>query len=131
LVPRDNHYSLGLRALQEGARSLWTGIRPTLLAAVPTVAIYMPLYDVLRDEMEPTLGSAAPITASAISRSFAVLCVAPLELMRTQLMSGQVRAATCYNADCCLDVPHSGVLSSGPSTSWLRGLNATVRHVHE
>lgn len=72
---------------QEGTGVLWRGLRPSLIAAVPTVGIYMPLYDLLRDSLRPDVGHLAPLAAGCVSRSMAVLCVAPLELLRTRMMS--------------------------------------------
>ena len=116
--------------MQGGARGLWVGITPTLIAAVPMVGIYMPLYDLLRDRFEPTMGSvAAPLTASSIARAIAVICVAPLEVLRTRLMSGRQRKQPVSSACCSTsaNVPRLTLLSR-PTTpgGWWRGLNATV-----
>jgi Mitochondrial carrier protein len=117
---------------QGGTRALWMGLTPTLIAAVPMVGIYMPLYDLLRDRFEPNLASAAPLAASSIARAIAVVCVAPLEVIRTQLMSGRSAASMNGMKACCKEpVPQPVRLSiiSRPTggAGWWRGLNATVR----
>lgn len=111
--------------------ALWKGIRPALLAAVPTVGIYMPLYDIFRDRLEPSLGaSGAPLLASTSARAIAVFTVAPLEVLRTRNMSqrstGNVPRILPPAGGCCIEVVQAEVVQ-GPATSlWLRGLPATV-----
>lgn len=75
---------------QEGYRALWLGTRQSLMMSVPMVGIYMPLYDQLKASWASSLGAAAPLAAGALSRTIAVVCVAPFELLRTRL---QVRCA--------------------------------------
>jgi hypothetical protein len=121
-----------LAALQGGARALWAGLRPALIASVPMVGIYMPLYDVVRDGLEPSIGSAAPIVASSMARTVAVCCVAPLEVLRTQLMSGRAQLQTSQppqGACCRLTASAGRAVAHHPllGVGWLRGLNATVR----
>lgn len=115
---------------QEGITALWKGIRPALLAAAPTVGIYMPLYDTLRDKLQPSLGYATPLVAGATARTVAVFCVAPLEVLRTRLMASTGRPAlamvrsvpgTCI---CVAEVPE---LPPTPAARmWMRGLPATL-----
>ena len=77
-------------ARTEGWSQLWRGTDVALLMAVPMVGIYMPLYDYTRGALQPQLGaSLAPLTAGALSRTAAVLCTAPLDLLRTRM---QVRS---------------------------------------
>lgn len=121
----------GHESLQEGITALWKGIRPALLAAAPTVGIYMPLYDTLRDKLQPSLGYATPLVAGATARTVAVFCVAPLEVLRTRLMASTGRPAlamvrsapgTCI---CVAEVPE---LPPTPAARmWMQGLPATVR----
>lgn len=105
-----------------------------MLAAAPTVGIYMPLYDSLRDSLQPSLGAATPLVAGATARTVAVFCVAPLEVLRTRLMAstgrpslGMVREAsgTCL---CVAEVPQPRPAPA--AAMWLRGLPATVRRLH-
>ena len=116
---------------QGGLRALWVGLRPTLMSAVPMVGIYMPLYDVLRDGLEPRIGGTAPLIASAVARAVAVSCVAPLEVLRTRLMSGatvaQASGRAGASARSCSQ-HGTACARGGPSQlNWGRGLNATVR----
>ncbi|KAG7247665.1 hypothetical protein CRUP_012986 [Coryphaenoides rupestris] len=53
----------------EGARSLWSGLPPTLVMAVPATVIYFTCYDQLRD------------------------CLRPLELVRTKMQSRKLTYA--------------------------------------
>mgnify|MGYP001981401250 CR=1 FL=1 len=83
---------------QEGARALFRGTSAALLVAVPTVGIYLPLYDYGNDYLKRKLGASrdlerlaplAPAIAGATSRAFAVLCVAPLDLVRTRAQASR------------------------------------------
>ena len=78
---------------QEGPRALFRGTGTALAIAVPTVGIYLPCYDIALAKARAALSSdpawagwvgAAPIVAGAASRTLAVLCVAPLDLVRTR-----------------------------------------------
>eukprot|EP00892_Ulva_mutabilis_P012599 jgi/Ulvmu1/9711/UM055_0049.1 len=116
---------------QEGALALWKGIRPALLAAVPTVGIYMPLYDIFRDRLEPSMGaSTAPLLASTTARSIAVFTVAPLEVLRTQRMSQRTTAGVPRivppAGGCCIEVVQTDVVRVPATSLWLRGLPATL-----
>lgn len=118
--------------LQEGVLALWKGIRPALLAAVPTVGIYMPLYDIFRDRLEPSIGStAAPLLASTSARAIAVFTVAPLEVLRTQRMSqrstANVPRIVPPAGGCCIEVVQADVVRVPATSLWLKGLPATVR----
>lgn len=59
--------------------------------AVPTVGIYMPVYDSLRERLEEGSDSwtaaYAPLIAGAVSRSLSCVLCAPLELARTRLQA--------------------------------------------
>ncbi|KAK9863062.1 hypothetical protein WJX84_002698 [Apatococcus fuscideae] len=75
-------------ARTEGVSQLWRGTDMALLMAVPMVGIYMPLYDYTRGTLQPELGtSLAPLAAGALSRTAAVLCTAPLDLLRTRMQA--------------------------------------------
>jgi solute carrier family 25 protein 39/40 len=83
---------------QEGVRALFRGTDAALLIAVPTVGIYLPLYDTCNEWLtelckkpqNPHLAGFEPVTpalAGAASRTVAVLCVAPLDLVRTRALA--------------------------------------------
>ncbi|CAI5790379.1 solute carrier family 25 member 39 isoform X1 [Podarcis lilfordi] len=77
----------------EGIRSLWSGLPPTLVMAVPATVIYFTSYDQLRDLLRAKLDSQAryiPLVAGAVARLGAVTVISPLELIRTKMQSRQL-----------------------------------------
>lgn len=87
----------------EGVSSLWSGLSPTLVLAIPTTVIYFTMYEQLKilinkkrityfgSNIKNTATSEAPgwvsLTAGGIARLFAVTIVSPLELTRTKMQS--------------------------------------------
>lgn len=60
----------------EGWRALWRGTGPTLAMAVPSVAVYLPVYDWLQAQIaEAGAPGAAPALAGAAARALAVFGV--------------------------------------------------------
>ncbi|XP_035427831.1 probable mitochondrial glutathione transporter SLC25A39 isoform X2 [Cygnus atratus] len=77
----------------EGIRSLWSGLPPTLVMAVPATVIYFTAYDQLRDYLHARTGSGGyhiPLLAGALARLGAVTVISPLELIRTKMQSRQL-----------------------------------------
>ncbi|KAM8947314.1 mitochondrial glutathione transporter SLC25A39 isoform 2-T2 [Pelodytes ibericus] len=77
----------------EGLASLWSGLPPTLVMAVPATIIYFTCYDQLRDFLRYGLGyngSHIPLVAGALARLGAVTVISPLELIRTKMQSRQL-----------------------------------------
>ncbi|NWW58249.1 S2539 protein, partial [Ifrita kowaldi] len=77
----------------EGIRSLWSGLPPTLVMAVPATVIYFTAYDQLRDYLQAWTGSRShyiPLLAGALARLGAVTVISPLELIRTKMQSRQL-----------------------------------------
>ncbi|KAM6312057.1 mitochondrial glutathione transporter SLC25A39 isoform 1-T1 [Podargus strigoides] len=77
----------------EGVRSLWSGLPPTLVMAVPATVIYFTTYDQLRDYLHARTGSWGyhiPLLAGALARLGAVTVISPLELIRTKMQSRQL-----------------------------------------
>ena len=86
----------GLRkiARNEGLTTLWRGLSPTLVMAVPANIIYFtgyewlrfntksPIYKVTKDEY-------APLVAGSVARVLAATAVSPIELLRTRLQASQ------------------------------------------
>ncbi|KZV21880.1 Mitochondrial substrate carrier family protein [Dorcoceras hygrometricum] len=79
---------------QEGFLRLWRGTNASLALAVPSVAIYMPLYDIFRNYMEeltseniPTLTPYTPLVAGSLARSVACITCYPVELARTRMQA--------------------------------------------
>ncbi|XP_036392531.1 solute carrier family 25 member 39 isoform X2 [Megalops cyprinoides] len=77
----------------EGVRSLWSGLPPTLVMAVPATVIYFTCYDQLRDFLRYGMGyqgSQVPLVAGGLARLGAVTVISPLELVRTKMQSRQL-----------------------------------------
>uniref|UniRef100_A0A0D9UYG8 Mitochondrial carrier protein n=1 Tax=Leersia perrieri TaxID=77586 RepID=A0A0D9UYG8_9ORYZ len=79
---------------QEGIFRLWRGTAASLALAVPTVGIYLPSYDLLRNWIEeysdhsfPKLRPYAPLIAGSVARSLACITCSPIELARTRMQA--------------------------------------------
>lgn len=80
-------------ARYEGLKSLWSGLPPTLVMAVPATVIYFTCYDQLRDFLRYSLGfqgTHIPLVAGALARLGAVTVISPLELFRTKMQSSRL-----------------------------------------
>lgn len=74
----------------EGIKSLWSGLPPTLIMAVPATVIYFTCYDQLCAALRIRMGDhaqEAPLFAGAIARVGSATVISPLELLRTKLQS--------------------------------------------
>uniref|UniRef100_A0A8C5QZJ7 Mitochondrial glutathione transporter SLC25A40 n=1 Tax=Leptobrachium leishanense TaxID=445787 RepID=A0A8C5QZJ7_9ANUR len=74
----------------EGLKSLWSGLPPTLVMAVPATALYFTFYDHFRDHLIPILHGnteTACLIAGATARLGSVTIVSPLELIRTKMQA--------------------------------------------
>uniref|UniRef100_A0A4W5K6T5 Mitochondrial glutathione transporter SLC25A39 n=1 Tax=Hucho hucho TaxID=62062 RepID=A0A4W5K6T5_9TELE len=106
----------------EGVRSLWSGLPPTLVMAVPATVIYFTCYDQLRDLLRYGMGfqgNYIPLVAGGLARLGAVSVISPLELVRTKMQS---RKVTYSELRVC-------ILSSVAQDGWLslwRGWGPTV-----
>ncbi|KAG5019170.1 hypothetical protein AAZX31_06G119200 [Glycine max] len=79
---------------QEGFSRLWRGTNAGLALAVPTVGIYLPCYDILRNWLEeftaknaPTTTTYVPLVAGSLARSLACATCYPIELARTRMQA--------------------------------------------
>ncbi|CAN0891800.1 Mitochondrial carrier protein MTM1, partial [Linum grandiflorum] len=79
---------------QEGVTRLWRGTNAALALAVPTVGIYLPLYDVFRIWLEeaasenlPSATPYVPLVAGSLARSLACVTCYPVELARTRMQA--------------------------------------------
>ncbi|XP_006636200.1 mitochondrial glutathione transporter SLC25A40 [Lepisosteus oculatus] len=75
---------------KEGIKSLWSGLPPTLVMAVPATVIYFTCYDQLCAILKYRMGSdsnEAPLLAGALARVGSVTVISPLELIRTKMQS--------------------------------------------
>ncbi|KAJ8977725.1 hypothetical protein NQ317_019399 [Molorchus minor] len=82
----------------EGITSLWSGLSPTLVLALPATIVYFVTYEQLRlklkDVYNQRKGSDVykqpywiPLLSGATARVFSVTVVSPLELIRTKMQS--------------------------------------------
>ncbi|XP_058182690.1 mitochondrial carrier protein MTM1-like isoform X2 [Rhododendron vialii] len=79
---------------QEGFVRLWRGTTAGLALAIPTVGIYLPCYDIFRNQLEeftaqniPSMVPYAPLMAGSLSRSLACTTCYPIELARTRMQA--------------------------------------------
>ena len=115
-------------ARNEGITTLWRGLSPTLVMAIPANVIYFAGYDWLRTNpkspMKGRVGDAyAPLAAGSIARVVAAISVSPIEMLRTRMQatlnqeSGVLRATMVGLKDM--------VVADGPHSLW-RGLSLTL-----
>jgi len=85
----------------EGVSSLWSGLSPTLVLAIPTTVIYFTMYEQLKVcidsqrramRTQPSIIAAetpkwVSLSAGGLARLAAVTIVSPLELVRTKMQS--------------------------------------------
>ncbi|XP_015791224.1 solute carrier family 25 member 40 [Tetranychus urticae] len=81
-------------ARNEGLTSLWSGLPPTLIMAIPSTVIYFTIYDQLRAKINLWNGKSlseqplwVPMTAGGCARVIAAVTISPLELVRTKMQS--------------------------------------------
>ncbi|XP_051872576.1 probable mitochondrial glutathione transporter SLC25A40 [Pristis pectinata] len=106
----------------EGLKSLWSGLPPTLIMAVPATVIYFTCYDQLRNFMKYRLrydGNYVPLIAGATARVGAVTVISPLELIRTKSQSRRLTYRELRN------VIQTAVTQNGWLSLW-RGWGPTV-----
>ena len=79
-------------ARHEGVTSLWRGLSPTLVMAIPANVIYFTGYDYLRTHSRSPVNryvsdTYAPLIAGSISRVAAAAVISPIEMFRTRLQA--------------------------------------------
>ena len=84
----------GLRkiARNEGITSLWRGLSPTLVMAIPANVIYFTGYDYLRTSAQSPVhnhisDAYAPLIAGSIARVAAATVISPIEMFRTRMQA--------------------------------------------
>lgn len=112
----------------EGLVGLWRGTTASLAMAVPLVGIYMPLYDMLMEQCEPTFGLQAPLLAGSVARGASVYCTAPLELLRTRVqgMMHPNKSKAPEGTTVVSTVPRSARHFPRAVRSQFTGVNATL-----
>ena len=81
-------------ARNEGATTLWRGLSPTLVMAIPANVIYFTGYDWLRYSAASPVrrvsnDTYAPLVAGAIARVASAIAVSPVEMFRTRMQATQ------------------------------------------
>lgn len=78
----------------EGITSLWSGLPPTLVMAVPATVIYFTVYDQIKEQLNAVARipvgqqpSWVPVLSGAIARVFSATVISPLEMIRTKMQS--------------------------------------------
>lgn len=107
---------------QEGVRSLWSGLPPTLVMAVPATVIYFTCYDQLCTALKARMTEhprEAPLFAGALARVGSATVISPLELIRTKLQSQKQSYGELTG------IIRSAVASEGWLSLW-RGLGPTL-----
>ncbi|XP_028672966.1 probable mitochondrial glutathione transporter SLC25A40 [Erpetoichthys calabaricus] len=106
----------------EGLKSLWSGLPPTLVMAVPATVVYFTCYDelcgFLKHKMENNPDK-VPLLAGAVARVGSASVISPLELVRTKMQSQKL---SYKELRICIQ---SAVASDGLLSLW-RGLSATL-----
>lgn len=79
---------------QEGFSRLWRGTNASLALAIPSVGIYLPCYDMLRNYLEEFTEQHAsnwtpysPLVAGSAARTLACITCYPVELARTRMQA--------------------------------------------
>ncbi|XP_070536631.1 mitochondrial glutathione transporter SLC25A40-like isoform X2 [Ptychodera flava] len=113
-------------ARHEGLKSLWSGLPPTMLMAVPATVIYFTTYDQLKlllgrmlNNQNPSKIWYIPMLAGTIARVGAVTVISPLELIRTKMQS---RSLTYVELKDCV---RAALVKEGWLSLW-KGWSATV-----
>jgi solute carrier family 25 protein 39/40 len=111
-------------ARYEGITSLWRGLTPTLVMAVPSNVIYFTGYDWLRTHSASPLSNLgptwSPLIAGAFARAIAATAISPLELFKTRL-----QASSSHSFRDTLQGIREMVVNEGPFSLW-RGLGLTL-----
>lgn len=115
-------------ARNEGFFTLWRGLSPTLLMAVPANMIYFPGYEWLRYDKKSPVASLnpnyAPLVAGILARVVAATAIGPIELFRTRLQASHGETATGHVKD-TLNGMRAQLKTHGYRSLW-RGLSLTL-----
>ncbi|KAH8899446.1 mitochondrial carrier [Thozetella sp. PMI_491] len=121
----------GLRkiARNEGFFTLWRGLSPTLLMAIPGNIIYYTGYEWLRSNKKSPISQHvrddyAPLVAGAVARVMAAVAVGPIELFRTRLQASHGESAAGHLKDTFRSIGDM-VAVNGYRSLW-RGLTLTM-----
>ncbi|KAK2766256.1 hypothetical protein FQN54_007773 [Arachnomyces sp. PD_36] len=120
----------GLRKISrhEGALSLWRGLSPTLVMAIPANVIYFTGYDWMRLNQKSPIkqyvrDAYAPLVAGGVARIAAASVISPIEMFRTRLQATSGVGTDHFKAT--LRGLHQMTQAQGYSSLW-RGLTLTM-----
>lgn len=120
----------GLRkiARNEGIFTLWRGLSPTLMMAVPANVIYFAGYDWLRTSPRSPMNGRisdnyAPLAAGSVARVAAAVAVNPIEMLRTRMQASQTQERDVMRAT--IRGMRDIVSAEGYTSLW-RGLTLTL-----
>ncbi|KAF1988305.1 mitochondrial carrier [Aulographum hederae CBS 113979] len=122
----------GLRkiARNEGPRTLWRGLSPTLVMAVPANVIYFAGYDWLRTSPKSPLyrlnmgDNYTPLVAGSTARVLAAIAVSPIEMFRTRMQAAHSATTTGHFRETLTGLREM-VAAEGYTSLW-RGLTLTL-----
>lgn len=118
----------------EGVSSLWSGLGPTLISALPSTVIYFVAYEQIKfrlinlhtkylssleKDKRTKISFCIPLLSGVSARTLAVTVVSPIELCRTKMQSQKMKYSEMRNAI------RSMIASQGIFVLW-KGLPPTV-----
>ncbi|KAF2747539.1 mitochondrial carrier [Sporormia fimetaria CBS 119925] len=122
----------GLRkiAQNEGLTTLWRGLSPTLVMAIPANVIYFAGYDWLRTARQSPFRRTVPdayipLVAGATARMLAAVAVSPIEMFRTRIQAANHTATAAGHFRETMDGLREMVATQGIRSLW-RGLTLTL-----
>lgn len=115
-------------ARNEGPLTLWRGLSPTLVMAIPANVIYFTGYDWLRyNHLSPIRAVSNdtynPLISGSLARISAALVVSPIEMFRTRMQSSSADSTGVFRET--LAGMHKMTQSQGYTSLW-RGLTLTM-----
>ncbi|KAL9606131.1 MAG: hypothetical protein Q9179_000701 [Wetmoreana sp. 5 TL-2023] len=122
----------GLRkiARNEGLFTLWRGLSPTLVMAIPANVIYFTGYDILRSNKRSPVNQFipeqyAPLAAGSIARVAAASVISPIEMFRTRMQAAPSGTSSVGVFEDTLKGLRKLVQAQGYTSLW-RGLTLTM-----
>uniref|UniRef100_A0A0B6ZM67 Solute carrier family 25 member 40 n=1 Tax=Arion vulgaris TaxID=1028688 RepID=A0A0B6ZM67_9EUPU len=125
---RPSHFNGTLDALvkivrNEGVTSLWSGLPPTLVMAVPATVVYFTSYEKLKIKLNYQENNKKdfwkPLVAGSIARVWAASLISPIEMIRTKMQSKRLTYSQIHVA------VKDAVRNNGALSLW-KGLGPTL-----
>ena len=115
-------------ARNEGVTTLWRGLSPTLVMAVPANIIYFTGYEWLRHNPKSPFSKFsddyAPLTGGSVARALAATAVGPIELVRTRMQAASGTSTKNHMVEAFRGIREM-VATQGYTSLW-RGLTLTL-----